>query len=81
MLSGVGHVKERWLFFRKTLDEKLGVKLRPLDMRKFLDERIYGGGARDIVESVDAERGYQGLSKFPIRAGDDWIETSSPEDV
>jgi hypothetical protein len=58
VLGGMGDVEERWLSLRKTINEKLGVKLRPLDMREFFDEVIYSGRSRDIVKRIDVERSY-----------------------
>ena len=49
----MGDVEKRGPLLRKVINETLGVKFGPWDMRKFLYECIDGRRARDIVESVN----------------------------
>ena len=79
MLGGMSYIEQCRLSLRKAVNEKLGLKFGPLDVREFLYEGIDGDRAGNVVESVNVERGYEGLCEITIRAGDDRVETTSPD--
>jgi hypothetical protein len=81
VLRRMGYVEECRLLPRKSIDEKLSAKFGPLDMGEFFNEGIDGGRARDIVKSINSERGYKSLSEVTICSWDDRIEAASPEDM
>jgi hypothetical protein len=57
------------------------MKLRPFDMGEFFYEGLDSRHSRDIVKSINSERGYESLSEVVIGAWDDRIEATSPENM
>jgi hypothetical protein len=81
VLSRMRYVEKRRPLLRKAFDENFGVKFRPLNMWEFFDEGIDSGRPRDIVKSINSERGYECFREIAIRAGNDWIKPAAPENV
>ena len=83
MLRRMGYIEQCRppFLFRAAFNEKLRMKIGPLDVRKLLDEIVDGRGAGDVVERVNIESPDEGLGQFTVRTGNDGIEAASPEDV